>query len=113
MVEELSFRQNFALDGISIDKALAQRLNIFRLRNQKLNNLSYGEKRKIALQRTLQSGKKIWILDEPYAGLDDLSVATLESIFPEHVKEGGTIVVANHQQIISSSSVINMEKVYA
>ena len=112
MVEELSFRQNFALDGISIDKALAQRLNIFRLRNQKLNNLSYGEKRKIALQRTMQSGKNIWILDEPYAGLDDLSVATLESIFTEHVKEGGTIVVANHQQIISSSNVISMEKGY-
>jgi len=113
MVEELSFRQNFALDGISIDKGLAQRLNIFRLRNQKMNNLSYGEKRKIALQRTLQSRKKIWILDEPYAGLDDLSVATLESIFTEHAKDGGTIVVANHQQIISSSNVISMEKGYA
>ena len=113
MVEELSFRQNFAIDGISIDKALAQRLNIFRLRNQKLNNLSYGEKRKIALQRTLQSEKRIWILDEPFAGLDDKSVATLEGIFAEHVKEGGTIVVANHQQIISSSIIINMEKSYA
>lgn len=113
MVEELSFRQNFATDGISIDKALAQRLNIFRLRNQKLNNLSYGEKRKIALQRILQSGKKIWILDEPYAGLDDLSIATLERIFTGHVKGGGTIVVANHQQSILSSSVINIEKSYA
>ena len=72
-----------------------------------------GEKRKIALQRILQSGKKIWILDEPYAGLDDLSIATLERIFTGHVKGGGTIVVANHQQSILSSSVINMEKSYA
>ncbi|MBL6693590.1 MAG: ATP-binding cassette domain-containing protein [Proteobacteria bacterium] len=113
MVEEMSFRQNFAMDGKTIDKVLAQRLNIFRLRNQKLNNLSYGEKRKIALQRALQSGKRIWIFDEPFAGLDDNSVATLESIFSEHVKEAGTIVVANHQQIISNSNIINMEKSYA
>jgi len=113
MVEELSFRQNFAIDGRSINKALAQRLNIFKLRNQKLNNLSYGEKRKIALQRTLQSEKSIWILDEPFAGLDDTSVATIESIFAEHVKEGGTIVAANHQQIISSSNIIHMKSSYA
>ena len=69
-VEEISLRDNFEIIGVPINETLFKRFGLTKLKNQKFFNLSFGEKRKAALVRAITSKKKIWILDEPFAGLD-------------------------------------------
>ena len=69
-VEEISLRDNFEIIGVPINDTLFKRFGLTKLKNQKFFNLSFGEKRKAALVRAITSKKKIWILDEPFAGLD-------------------------------------------
>ncbi len=84
-------------------------MNIFHLRNQKINNLSFGEKRKIALLRIFQSQTKLWIMDEPFLGLDADSVNTIKELFFQHIENKGTIILSNHQETISKSAKVQLE----
>ena len=44
-------------------------LNIYK--NVMIKYLSYGEIRKLELCRLMIEQKKLWIMDEPYSGLDE------------------------------------------
>ena len=46
--------------------------------NYKEENLSGGEKQKIELARAWYSGRKLWIMDEPYSALDQKSLLQAE-----------------------------------
>ena len=78
-VEEISLRDNFEIIGVPINDTLFKRFGLTKLKNQKFFNLSFGEKRKAALVRAITSKKKIWILDEPFAGLDKESIKNLKN----------------------------------
>ena len=78
-VEEISLRDNFEIIGVPINDSLFKRFGLTKLKNQKFFNLSFGEKRKAALVRAITSKKKIWILDEPFAGLDKESIKNLKN----------------------------------
>jgi len=62
-------------------------------------HLSYGQQRRIALTRLLMEPSQLWILDEPFAGLDKKMIGALESRFKEHVHNGGLLVLTSHQHI--------------
>jgi len=109
LIQELTFKQNFSLNSLSIDKKLAKQLNIYHLRNQKINNLSFGEKRKIALLRVFQTQSEIWIMDEPFAGLDADSVTIIKKLLLQHTKNKGTILISNHQEKIKDSTKVELE----
>ena len=87
-VEEISLRDNFEIIGVPINDTLFKRFGLTKLKNQKFFNLSFGEKRKAALVRAITSKKKIWILDEPFAGLDKESIKNLKKVFYEHIEKG-------------------------
>ena len=108
MIEELTFKENFELNSIKIDKSLSEDLGVFSLRNHKINNLSFGEKRKIALLRVFQSSRKIWVLDEPFAGLDETSIEMVKKILFQHLSNQGTIITSNHQEKITESLKIDL-----
>ncbi len=60
------------------------------------SNLSAGQKRRISLARLLLSKRKIWLLDEPAAPLDDKGRVLLGQIFDKHRQNGGIIIAAVH-----------------
>lgn len=62
-------------------------------------HLSYGQQRRIALTRLLMEPSQLWILDEPFAGLDKKMISTLETRFKDHVHNGGILVLTSHQHI--------------
>jgi len=62
-------------------------------------HLSYGQQRRIALTRLLMEPSKLWILDEPFAGLDRKMISALETRFKDHVYNGGLLVLTSHQHI--------------
>ena len=62
-------------------------------------HLSYGQQRRIALTRLLMEPSQLWILDEPFAGLDKKIINTLETRFIDHVHNGGLLMLTSHQHL--------------
>ncbi len=58
--------------------------------------LSAGQKRKVALSTIILQQKLIWILDEPFTALDEVSIQALVNFFKAHLAKKGIIVIASH-----------------
>lgn len=63
------------------------------------NQLSQGQKRRVALARLLISNASLWILDEPFVALDIAAVKLLQSIIAKHVDNGGMVILTTHQEV--------------
>lgn len=61
--------------------------------------LSQGQKRRVALARLWLSRRPLWILDEPFAALDEGGITLLTQRFKQHLDAGGMAVVATHQEV--------------
>ena len=95
---------------MEVEKDLFKKFDLSQLKNQKIFNLSYGEKEK-ALIRLISSGKNIWIMDEPFAGLDSKAIEELKNIISEHIEKNGTVIMTNHQEEIPESKKIILRPV--
>ncbi|MHB8155558.1 MAG: energy-coupling factor ABC transporter ATP-binding protein [Candidatus Omnitrophota bacterium] len=87
----------FAKDQIQkrLEKLIAT-LNIKELLDRSVQQLSIGEKRKIAIASTLIIDPQILILDEPTAGLDPLTTRYIIDLLIEENNSGKTIITATH-----------------
>ena len=61
-----------------------------------IGRLSQGQQRRAALTRVTAAPGKIWLLDEPAAGLDAKSRGALGDALSAHFQEDGIAVVATH-----------------
>ena len=75
---------------------LLETFNLQKYQNTKTMYLSSGEIKKLELLRLILEQKKLWILDEPYNHLDDLSIKILNQTFIDHKKKGGVILFTSH-----------------
>jgi heme exporter protein A len=62
-------------------------------------HLSYGQQRRIALSRLMVNSSLLWILDEPFAGLDKKMIEKLQLRFAEHTHNGGLLILTSHQAV--------------
>lgn len=72
-------------------------LNIEKLRNRNIFELSGGEKQKIAFASVYASNPELFILDEPSSNLDMTSVLELKELIKKIKAQGKTIVIAEHR----------------
>lgn len=63
---------------------------------EKGENLSGGEKQRLAIARLFLTDAKIWLLDEPYTSLDAITEARLANEIETHVKEQ-TLLLISHK----------------
>jgi len=63
--------------------------------------LSAGQRRRVALARLLLSAAPLWVLDEPITNLDVAGIALVESLLARHLDQGGMIVAAAHQALLT------------
>ena len=61
--------------------------------------LSEGQRRRVALARLINSGAKLWILDEVLTSLDRSAVAIIKSLIGEHLQNDGMAIIATHQEL--------------
>jgi heme exporter protein A len=61
--------------------------------------LSAGQRRRVALARVALSAASVWLLDEPAAGLDEVSRGALHATIADHLAGGGLAVIATHGDI--------------
>lgn len=67
-------------------------------------NFSGGERRRLALVRLLLLDRPVWILDEPLAGLDDVSARAVMSLLDEESKRRTILQVSHHVESLTRAS---------
>ena len=82
---------------------LLNKLNIEKYYKTKVMYLSSGERKKLELIRLILEQKKLWVLDEPFNHLDDLSIEILNQTFLDHANNDGMILFASHYDPVISN----------
>ncbi len=72
-------------------------LGLESLRARPAGMLSDGERARAALPLLLDVPRKLWLLDEPTASLDDTVSADVEQMMAAHADRGGVTVCATHR----------------
>jgi heme exporter protein A len=89
---------------------LLKKLDIEKYYKTKVMYLSSGERKKLELLRLIFEEKKLWVLDEPFNHLDDLSIEILNQTFLDHINNDGMILFASHfNPIISNLETLVMK----
>jgi len=91
---------------------LMEDLGITALRRQKAYTLSGGERRRTEIARSLAIEPKFLLLDEPFAGIDPITVSELKSIVQGLSQRGIGVLITDHNvrdtlQITHYSHIIN------
>ena len=74
-------------------------LNLLSLSSHKhslVKYLSYGEIKKLELLRLIIEQKKLWVLDEPYMGLDQSSTEIINQTIINHTDLNGMVILTSH-----------------
>ena len=96
--ESLHFYQrlyNPNADSKEIDPLLNQ-LGLLAQADVAVEHLSFGQKRKLAIARLLLSERQLWLLDEPFSGVDRAGQELIENICLQHVLSNGMMLITNH-----------------
>jgi lipopolysaccharide export system ATP-binding protein len=75
---------------------LLEELGLKNLRKAKAYTLSGGERRRVEIARALSITPKFILLDEPFAGIDPIAVAELQSLIKELKKRDIGVLITDH-----------------
>jgi len=100
VLENLEFSARLAgLTDADFQRAL-ERFGIARLVDLPARYLSQGQRKRTALARlALSPNAALWLLDEPFAALDDRAIADVSSVCAAHLAAGGLLVLTSHQDV--------------
>jgi len=105
--DQLSLNQNIdywlSIHNVTFDKKIRDKsikylfgeLNL----NKKFYQLSFGQKKKLQLLLLMLVNKPIWILDDPFNGLDNDTILKITKLLSKKVISKGTIIIASHQNL--------------
>nr|VFJ42877.1 MAG: lipopolysaccharide export system ATP-binding protein [Candidatus Kentron sp. DK] len=75
---------------------LLRDLNITHIRDQNGESLSGGERRRVEIARALAAEPKFILFDEPFAGVDPLSIIDIQRIIKQLRERGIGILITDH-----------------
>lgn len=88
-------RRARAADRAAVDEAL-ERAGLTDLAGRQIGRLSGGQRKRAFVARGIAQDARILLLDEPFAGVDKRSEATLVRLLRELAADGRTVVVSSH-----------------
>ena len=98
VIDNINFWRGLSSSNISDDDIfiLLETFNLKKYIRTETMYLSAGEIKKLELLRLILEKRKLWILDEPYNHLDDLSIEILNQTFIDHTNNNGIILFTSH-----------------
>ncbi len=98
--------------------ALLEEFGIDKLRTQRAETLSGGERRRLEIARALVTQPKFVLLDEPFAGIDPITVLDVQRLIRHLRNSGYGILITDHNvrdtlKITDRASIIKDGKVFA
>lgn len=78
-----------------LDKLLSE-FNVSHLRNSRGISLSGGERRRVEIARALAANPRFILLDEPFAGVDPISVLDIQGIIRHLAERGIGVLITDH-----------------
>ena len=82
-------------DHEAVNHAL-ERVDLTDYADRQIGQLSGGQKKRAFVARGIAQGASVLLLDEPFAGVDKRSEATITRLLRELASEGTTILVSTH-----------------
>ena len=77
-------------------KELLEEFGLWELRRQKAGTLSGGEKRRLEVARAMINEPKLILLDEPFVGIDPITVRELKGMITRLRERGIGILITDH-----------------
>jgi manganese transport system ATP-binding protein len=88
-------RRPHRADHDAVDAAL-ERVELGHLDDRQIGALSGGQRKRAFVARGLAQGAQVLLLDEPFAGVDKRSEATITTLLRELAADGRTVLVSTH-----------------
>ncbi|TFV85366.1 metal ABC transporter ATP-binding protein [Microbacterium sp. dk485] len=88
-------RRPRAADDAAVDGALA-RVDLTDLADRQIGRLSGGQRKRAFVARGIAQDAAVLLLDEPFAGVDKTSEATIVRLLRELAADGRTVLVSTH-----------------
>jgi len=85
-----------SFEGKKRARALLRELNILHIKNARAYALSGGERRRVEISRALATSPEFILLDEPFAGIDPIAVADIQSIISHLKNKGIGVLITDH-----------------
>ena len=106
--DTLTLSQNIdywlSLHNVNFDKYIKNKSVDFLFQelslDKKFYQLSFGQKKKLQLLLLMLVNKPVWVLDDPFNGLDMKSILKINHLFEKKLENKGIIIVTSHQNII-------------
>ena len=76
-----------------------EKVGLYGFEEMYCNQLSAGQKRRVALAQAILSDTRLWILDEPFTSLDVVGIAFFLKMIQQHVDKGGMVLLTTHQDV--------------
>ena len=93
----LELREDLGAEGRSRElETLLDELQIGHIRDQRGLSLSGGERRRVEIARALAARPRFMLLDEPFAGIDPISVVDIQRIVLQLKSRGIGILITDH-----------------
>jgi len=77
--------------------AALDRVEMLSLKHRPIGQLSGGQQQRIFLARALAQQPNLFLLDEPFSGIDKKTEAMMLSIFADLSQQGKTLLVCSHE----------------
>jgi len=75
---------------------LLKELKVDHLRQQRADTLSGGERRRVEIARSLVTNPRFMLLDEPFVGIDPITVNDLQGVIRELKEKGIGLLITDH-----------------
>ena len=114
VIENINFWKKITSSKIKYEEIfkLLEMLRIDQYLKKQTMYLSLGEIKKLELTRLILEQKKLWILDEPYIGLDGNSIEIINETFKDHLSNNGIIIFSsNYEPDFTNLDIISLNSI--
>jgi manganese/iron transport system ATP-binding protein len=95
-VRHTGWLRSFTPTSRQVAKAALERVGMAEYQQRPIGELSGGQQQRVFLARALAQQADLFLLDEPFVGVDQKTQAILFEIFGELRQQGKLVIVVNH-----------------